>query len=202
MTRLFVVRHGETDWNVQGRLQGSSDIPLNDNGRAQAAGAAKTLGPSLRHGFTLVCSPLGRARETAEILVSSLGRGQVELDARLVERSYGVWEGLTSAEREDRYPAEHATWENRGEPNIEGYEAHAQVAARMRQATDAWVARVAGDLVFVTHGSSARMLTEDLLGLPSGGHTIGNLENAAWSRLRQVIDGPWSLERHNVGARN
>lgn len=202
MTRLFVVRHGQTDWNVQGRLQGSSDIPLNDAGRAQAAAAAATLGLALRQGFTLVSSPLSRARETAEILVASLGQGEVELDDRLVERSYGVWEGLASAERAARYPAENARWEARDEPNIDGYESHEVVAARMREAAYNWVARVDGDLVFVTHGSSARMLTEVLLGLPSGGHTIGNLENAAWSRLRQVIDGPWSLERHNVGARN
>lgn len=202
MTRLFVVRHGETDWNVQGRLQGSSDVSLNDAGRAQAAAAAATLGPALGPGFRLVCSPLSRARETARILAASLGAGTLQLDDRLAERSYGVWEGLTDAEREVTYPEQNARWKSRIEPDIEGYERHEAVTARVRAAADDWVARSPGDLVFVTHGSSARMLMEDLLGLPSGGHTIGNLDNAAWSRLSQVIDGPWSLERHNVGARD
>lgn len=199
MTRIFVVRHGQTDWNLAGRLQGSSDIPLNDVGRAQARAAASSLWPALGDSPTFVSSTLGRAVETARIVI---GERDLVLhqDARLGERRYGPWEGLLGPERQERFPDDHAAWSAGFEPDFEGYENHATVAARMTAAAHEWVARVSGDLVIVAHGSSGRMLLLALLGLPLHGRTLGNLENAAWSRLVPSPSGGWSLERHNVGA--
>ena len=93
MTTLLLVRHGETDWNRLGRWQGHSDTPLNARGREQA----RELAPQLDGVDVVYSSDLARARETAEILAEELG-ADVRLDARLRERGFGAWEGLTAAE--------------------------------------------------------------------------------------------------------
>lgn len=200
MTRLFVVRHGQTDWNVARRLQGASDIPLNDVGRAQARAARAALWAELTPEPVVVSSHLGRAVETAALLCEGTGT-QVHTDPRLAERAYGVWEGLEADKREIEYPEEFSRWQAGHEPRIEGYETHAELAARVREATDHWVSAAAGrDVVFVSHGSAGRMLLLEVLGLPLVGKVLGHLENASWSRMVRGADGRWSLDRHNVGA--
>ncbi|WP_062315806.1 histidine phosphatase family protein [Demequina maris] len=199
MTRVFLVRHGQTDWNREGRLQGSTDIPLNATGRAQARAAASSLWPALEGEPVVVSSVLGRAVETARILVGDRP-ASLHQDARLGERRYGPWEGLDAHERASRFPDDHAAWKAGYEPDFDGYETHAEVAARTVAAVDEWVARVPGDLVLVAHGSSGRMLLLAMLGLPLEGRTLGSLHNAAWSRLVLSAAGGWSLESHNVGA--
>lgn len=199
MSRVFVVRHGQTDWNAQGRLQGSSDVPLNEAGRDQARAAASSLWPALQGDPVFVSSTLSRAVETTRIIAA--GR-QVEhhRDARLCERRYGQWEGLHAHERAARFPDDHAAWKAGFEPDFDGYENHATVAARALSAAHEWVARVPEDLVLVAHGSSGRMLLLAMLGLPLEGRALGSLENAAWSLLVPASGGGWSLARHNVGA--
>ncbi|HYG70238.1 MAG TPA: histidine phosphatase family protein, partial [Anaeromyxobacteraceae bacterium] len=92
-TRLFLVRHGETDWNVAGRWQGQTDIPLNEAGRAQARELARRMrGEGIA---TIAASDLLRARETAEIVAAELGLEVRILDHRLREQSFGAFEGLT-----------------------------------------------------------------------------------------------------------
>ena len=199
MTRIFVVRHGQTDWNLAGRLQGSSDIPLNETGRAQARDAAAGLWPALEGSPVVVSSTLARASQTARIIVGDR-EAELHADARLGERRYGPWEGLHAHERAERYPDADAAWRAGYEPDFDGYETHAAVAARMTDAAREWVSRVPGDLVLVAHGSSGRMLLLAMLGMPLEGRTLGNLENAAWSRLVPSAGGGWSLDRHNVGA--
>jgi probable phosphoglycerate mutase len=200
VTRLYLVRHGQTAWNVEGRLQGTSDQPLNDMGREQADKAAASLASVLRPDAVIVSSPLARAQDTAVVIARAVG-AELHTDVRLIERSYGVWEGLTWEERYAQDPTESERWQARKEPRIAGYEGHELVVRRMREALDEWSARAPGrDLVFVTHGSSGRMLMLSLLRLETDTHAIGSLENAAWSRLRPVDDAPWSLERHNIGA--
>lgn len=200
MTRLYIVRHGQTAWNVEGRLQGSSDQPLNELGRAQAQRAAASLARVLLKPCLVVSSPLSRALDTALAIADAVAT-EVHTDARLIERAYGEWEGLTWDERYARSPIEAERWLARKEPRIDGYEGHDAVAARMREAVDEWTARLPeGELVFVTHGSSSRMLMLSLLDLETDTHALGSLENAAWSRMAPVDDAPWSLERHNIGA--
>jgi broad specificity phosphatase PhoE len=97
VTTLLLVRHGETDWNAEGRLQGHTDRPLNDFGRRQAAALAERLAGD---GITAVyASDLSRAQETAEILAARLEL-PVVLDPDLRERDWGNWEGLTGTERD------------------------------------------------------------------------------------------------------
>lgn len=104
-----MIRHGQTDWNAEGRLQGQKDIPLNDTGRAQASGngaALKALLGQTAATFDFVSSPLGRARETMERLraVMGLDPAGYRTDERLREVSFGDWEGFTLPELKERTP--------------------------------------------------------------------------------------------------
>lgn len=92
-TRIALVRHGETAWNAEGRLQGQTDIPLNEAGRAQARDAGKRLTEHDGAWGALVSSPLGRAVETAELIGAQLGLEAVEPIVGLQERHYGDGEG-------------------------------------------------------------------------------------------------------------
>ncbi len=197
--RLILVRHGETDWNAAHRLQGSSDVPLNENGRAQARAAA----PVLARIFpvkTIVASDLSRALETAHIIADAMG-ADVVTDARLQERSYGVWEGLSEDVRRSEHGQEHTRWERGLEPRVEGYEGHEAVA---RRALAAVADHVTGDgtHVLVSHGSTARMLIGALLGLEWDSRAIGNLGNARWAELENATGddapGNWVLRALNA----
>ena len=102
MTTLLLVRHGETDWNADGRLQGHTDRPLSDYGRKQARELGDQLKEEGLEGEELeaiYASDLARARETAEIVGGRLGLSVV-LDADLREKDWGTWEGLTAVERD------------------------------------------------------------------------------------------------------
>lgn len=102
MTELFLVRHGETEWNRQRRIQGRTDIPLNATGRAQALNTASLL--AAQHWDAIVTSPLMRAHETAEIIANTLKLKLEVMDA-LTERDYGEAEGLTGAQLDARLPS-------------------------------------------------------------------------------------------------
>lgn len=92
-TRIALVRHGETAWNAEGRLQGQTDIPLNETGRAQARAAGKRLTEHDGGWGALVSSPLGRAAQTAELIGGELGLQAREPHGGLLERHYGKGEG-------------------------------------------------------------------------------------------------------------
>lgn len=103
---IILLRHGETDWNQAGRLQGHMDIPLNENGRLQISHAAEILagfGPGIDF---IISSPLSRARESAEIVADRLAYAKADIlvEPLLVERGFGAGEGLTAAERSEKYP--------------------------------------------------------------------------------------------------
>src|SRR5467141_3956403 len=110
---LYFMRHGETDWNAERRLQGQHDIPLNELGRVQAVNCGKVLRDLFaRDGrdpdaFDYVASPLVRARETMELLRNALGLDahRYRTDPRLAELSFGRWEGFTFAELKAQDPA-------------------------------------------------------------------------------------------------
>jgi uncharacterized phosphatase len=99
---LYLVRHGETDWNAQRRIQGHTDIPLNERGRAQALHAGELL--ARRQWDAVVSSPLSRAAETAAIIAAELGLPEPVTDARLVERNYGEAEGMDIGDVDRRFP--------------------------------------------------------------------------------------------------
>lgn len=128
MTRLLLVRHGLTDWNVSGRFQGQTDVPLNKTGRLQAEALARRLA-----GEGILCiyaSPLQRARETARIIAAPIGC-PVILDLRLCELHFGDWEGLTYEQIAQRQPQALAAWQANSETTPPpGGESLAQLAAR------------------------------------------------------------------------
>ena len=97
MTTLLLVRHGETDWNAEGRLQGQTDRPLSDYGRRQSQQLAAELADQELD--SIYASDLARARETAEVVGERLGL-PVVLDPDLREKDWGTWEGLTAVERD------------------------------------------------------------------------------------------------------
>lgn len=142
MTHLALVRHGQTDWNLAKRIQGSTDIPLNATGRAEANRTAQLLSSS--HWDGLLTSPLGRAVETAEIIANVLDLGEPEAVAGLVERHYGEAEGLDYEELHRRFPAQSV---------VPGRESHSQVRARVHSAlVNIAESRQGQELIVVCHG--------------------------------------------------
>nr|WP_200328870.1 histidine phosphatase family protein [Leucobacter sp. L43] len=178
--RIALIRHGQTDWNLSGRMQGRTDIPLNATGREQASVLAERL--SRAGGWdAVVTSPLLRARQTAEILAERLGLEAVTCEG-LVERSFGDAEGLSHS-----VALEH--WPSRQYPSMEG---HDEVAERGVSALD----RIAdqfrnGRVIAVTHGSFIRHLLADISGLPAD--EVPRAENLAISEVERDESGTWHV---------
>jgi broad specificity phosphatase PhoE len=167
---IYVVRHGETVWNVEGRRQGSLDSPLTPRGVEQAGAAGRALRHALgaRRDVVLECSPLGRARRTAEILCRELGWPETAIVTQplLAELRQGTWEGLTPPEIDVRYPGARAARErDKWNYVFPGGESYADVARRAR----AWLAARApdADTIAVTHEMLSRTLVGAYAGLES-----------------------------------
>jgi broad specificity phosphatase PhoE len=164
---IYYVRHGLTDWNVQQRLQGHRDVPLNPDGRAQAVRCGEILRELFdRDGrapqdFNYVSSPLIRARETMELMRATLGLEPAgyRVEMRLAEISFGEWEGLTYAD----VLARDKDVVVRRESDKWGFlppggESYAQLTVRLR----AWHETVDADTVVAAHGGTARALIAHL----------------------------------------
>lgn len=169
MTQLTLVRHGQTDWNAARRIQGASDIPLNDTGRSQARAAARILAE--REWDAVVASPLQRAYETGAVIARGLGLDEPLVVPGLAERAYGEAEGMTGDDLRALFPGG-----IEGE-RIPGCETRAEVVARATQALLEVAERFPDQRVIVaTHGavigSLLRSLSEDAL--PPQGITVGN----------------------------
>ena len=163
MPVLYYVRHGETDFNTQGRLQGRLDTTLNEHGRRQAAECGALLRDLFTRdhrqpqSFNYISSPLSRARETMEILRAALGleTHDYEVDARLLEIAYGDWEGLTLPEIEARDAGVLARRErDKWDFAPPGGESYRQLTARI----GAWYRSLAHDVVVAAHGGGVRAL--------------------------------------------
>jgi glucosyl-3-phosphoglycerate phosphatase len=190
--RLVLWRHGQTSWNVEGRFQGQSDIPLDEVGVAQAERAARLLA-ALRPNV-IISSDLGRAMATAAPLARITGLS-VLYDKDLRERHGGAWEGLTDVQIRTRYPVEHSQW------LPPGGESSITVADRARSAME----RIADSLapgslaVVVSHGAAIRLGAARLLGLPEDlWGMIGPLSNCSWSVVSRR-NRRWRLIEHNAG---
>src|SRR5476651_1347332 len=160
---VYYIRHGETDWNVGGRLQGRRDVPLNARGRAQAAHCGGLLRDLFaRDGrdpadLDYVSSPLGRACQTMELTRPALGlpADGYRVEQRLAEISFGEWEGFTIAQLHTHDPQriaqrEHDKWRFLP-PGGESYE---MMSARIRE----WYESLERDTVATAHGGTARGL--------------------------------------------
>jgi broad specificity phosphatase PhoE len=177
---VFLTRHGETDWNLEGRWQGHTDVPLNDNGRTQAVAVAEALRSAGLSG--VVASDLSRARETAQIVGAALGIEIAYLDADLRERTFGVFEGLTRIECERLHPEAWRAWVEEQRP-ASGVEPPEAVAARVLAAIGRAANRVARDdapVLVVTHGGALRAAVRAATGASPGPIANGAIWRLEW----------------------
>ena len=177
MTALILIRHGETDWNRDRRIQGATDIPLNDTGRAQAHQAATALRERLDLArVTISSSDLSRARETAEIIAGDLGLEAPRTYRGLRERSYGEAEGLDVDEFRRRWGDWHSAEVPGAEPwpklRERGIAALGRVVRDHRRAT----APTASTLIVVAHGAFIREIMRHATAgeLPPVGERLAN----------------------------
>ena len=192
MTRVIAVRHGQTEWNVQARIQGQGDSDLTAEGVAQARSLAQRL--AAEKFDVLVSSDLGRAAATAQAIAERCGK-PVVLDARLRERHFGAGEGMTYEEVDSAYPGAFARIRN-VDPDfvIPGGESRRQFHDRVRGAFDCLAAtHEGGTIVVVTHGGVLATFFRHVHGIPlEVAHPIA-ITNASYNVLRH--DGAsWSVE--------
>jgi alpha-ribazole phosphatase len=182
VTRLILIRHGETDWNIEGRWQGQADVPLNERGREQALRIAQAL--SREKIAAVYSSDLCRARETAQVLAACLGQS-VRLDRRLREIHQGEWQGLLVSEIEEKYAVEFQQRQtNPMSVAPPGGETARQVMERVRQAIEEIVRRHPEESVaVVSHGFAIACLLAHERNIPF--QRIWELvpENGTWQEV-------------------
>jgi probable phosphoglycerate mutase len=192
-------RHGQTSWNLLGRYQGDTDVPLDAVGTDQARRAARLLA-SLRPD-ALIASDLQRAAATGAELAELTGL-QVTPYPELRETFGGLWQGMTHAEIQARYPEEHRAF-RRGEQVRRGGtgEFESEVAARSVPVVEEAAGKLpdGGTLVVASHAGTIRITIAALLGLPAQSWSaLGSLSNCCWSVLGESERG-WRLLEHNAG---
>jgi probable phosphoglycerate mutase len=197
--KIVVWRHGQTDWNIENRFQGHTDIPLNAVGKFQVEHAAKVL-----LGFRpskIVSSDLMRARQTA-LALGTLSGLDVDIDPGLRETHGGSWEGRTGIENRTLDGENFLAWIRGGDLAAGGNgEKRSDVAKRARKVLDSTLTRSNGTVIYVTHGGAARCLIGSLLELSIDKWSlIGGLSNASWSVLEEDSLGRWILSEHNSGS--
>jgi glucosyl-3-phosphoglycerate phosphatase len=202
--RLVVWRHGRTEWNLDGRMQGQADVPLDEVGIRQAVDAAARL--ASLNPVRIVSSDLSRTVATAAEL-SRLTGVEVEYDLALREIDVGEWAGLTMEAVVEKYPdfAEVITAGELGMRNVRRGatgENLTEVASRFADALDRIVAGAGPDdtVVAVTHGLAARVGICHWLGLPFDHWGIfGGMSNCSWTSIRLGSNGRWRIEEWNAG---
>lgn len=170
--RLYHVRHGQTDWNAEGRLQGQSDIPLNETGRAQAARNGRALAAHFAEtgiapdGLRYIASPLGRAQETMRIVRGELAlpTDAFETEPAVLEIAFGTWAGFTTPELKASGQA-HLVRARRADKwgfTPPGGESYRTLSMRIA----GWLATVREDTLLVSHGGVFRALVGLLCDVP------------------------------------
>jgi broad specificity phosphatase PhoE len=181
MTELGLFRHGQTDWNIDLRLQGTADVPLNQTGIAQVEKAAEILAKSSWD--VILASPLGRAKHSAEIIQRTLGHQSVTIEPLLLERAFGIGEGM-----------DYKTWQEQFAhlDEIPGAEAAGAVAERSRKLLEFMEREYQGAKVLaVSHGALIRFVLHEVTSgeIPPKGE---RLQNASLHLIRH--QGAWQLE--------
>jgi glucosyl-3-phosphoglycerate phosphatase len=199
VTTIILWRHGNTDWNNQRRFQGQTDVPLNERGLAQTIAAAGKL--ALLKADLLITSDLSRCAQTAAALVEVSGLA-VERDARLRERCFGDWEGLTRDEVIQQHPEAWGRWRSGDEQPGCGIEPVADVGKRMAEFIRQTAERVPGKTaVLVSHGASIKWGIGALLGWPEESvETLRGMSNCHWAQLYHDAERGWVLVGYNLGA--
>jgi probable phosphoglycerate mutase len=194
---IYYIRHGETEWNAEGRLQGTRDVPLNDLGRRQAGSAGVILADLFARdrrneaSVAFVASPLGRARLTMELVRGALRLPPDEyaIDDRLREIAYGDWEGSTLAEMRALTPELFARRQaQKWTVSPPGGESYAAVQARVSD----WYRQLTADTVAVAHGGTARALMVAL-----GFETSDSAANLAIEQGAVYVFGDGGLRKYS-----
>ena len=159
--KIYLIRHGQTDWNVAGKIQGKTDIPLNETGRRQAACLAK--GMEHRPVAQIFSSDLIRARETARAIGESQ-HVEVETLSGLEEIGFGKWEGMTLEQIQVIFPTEYEKWcENPVMVAPPGGESLSQIKERCRKVMEEILKMANGDFAIVSHGAMLAYVVEYLM---------------------------------------
>jgi broad specificity phosphatase PhoE len=183
--KLALLRHGETAWSAEGRIQGRSDVPLSDAGRAAL------LNVSVPVGMRVVCSPLRRCVETAQ----AIGHPHAAREPRLAEMSWGAWEGRRLAElREDLGAAMQANEARGWDFRPQGGESPREVLARLRS----WLAELREPTLAITHRGVIRAVFAAASGWDMLGRAPVKLDWDALHFFDVGVDGSPSIERLNV----
>jgi broad specificity phosphatase PhoE len=195
--RLVLWRHGETDYNAAGRMQGHLDSVLTPVGRNQARFAIPALArfePEL-----VIASDLRRATDTAVVLTDALGV-PLRVDKRLRETHLGQWQGLTGVEVDRDWPGDRDRWRVDSGWAPPGGETRVEVAERaLEVVTDMREESPAETVLFATHGGLIVALTARLMGLPPEvWHSLGGISNCHWVELI-LRHGSWRLYAYNAG---
>ena len=195
---LILIRHGETVWNKERRMQGHSDSPLSEKGLRQAQLLGKRMAQMKFD--ALYSSDSGRAHHTARCVAEATGH-RIIVEPRLRERNFGVLEGLTREEMEARYPDEYARFKSR-DPHFEMPRGESGTAFRRRavDCMDEIVARHPRQLVVVvTHGLVLDVFYRIAMGIAFEERRIHELVNAGLNRLRHD-GGTWHIEAWGDGS--
>lgn len=183
---IYIVRHGETQWNAQGRIQGRRDIELNDNGRRQAEKAGQEL--SSRSFRIMITSPLSRAKETGAILAKFAEVKEVREDERIIERDFGELDGAYFNE-----DVRHRLYQEK----VQGAESLEDVGSRMLEAVKEYASEYEGDLLIVSHGSAITQLLKRID--PSLERVHIHLNNVSISLVEQA-EGQLRVVDYNLDA--
>jgi uncharacterized phosphatase len=184
ITTLCIIRHGETDWNSSGRLQGTEDIELNEAGRQQAFGLAKYF--ENQSWDVIISSPLKRAFETASIIAAHLSFSAVEVVNELIERDYGMASGLFPEERHNLFP----------DGIIPQQEEFGDLRLRAMEAITRIVGKHQGKrIIVVSHGAFTNSILYSISGGEFGSFKT-RLKNGCINQLIHSDQG-WSVQFYN-----
>ena len=193
MTRFIVVRHGETRWNLEARIQGHGDSPLTETGIAQAEAIARRLAEEPFD--AIVSSDLGRAMETARRIGAAKGLA-VSADARFRERNFGCCEGFTYAELHERYPDAFGRHLQDTNPDfrVPDAETRREFYARIGAAFESLARERGGQRVAVVcHGGVLASLYRHIHGIPATTLTTVEIPNAAYNCVTRGAEG-WTID--------
>lgn len=196
-TELYLVRHGETIWNLEKRFQGQIDSPLTENGREQAQILGKFLqGMSFD---VLITSDLGRAAETAQILNSFLNIPVFIEEPILRERNFGIFHGLNKEEAEKKYPQEAALiWSTNADAAVPGGESKNQLMQRVQRFLDELPIRYVGKRILaVTHGGVVNTIIRIVLRIPVEAPRRFKLPNTGLN-IFVYQENEWFLRAMNI----
>lgn len=183
-TTIGILRHGQTDWNIDFRLQGVTDIPLNETGIAQARDAAEVIDPN--EWDLILTSPLSRARATAEIVAEVNGFAEALIEPLLLERSFGEAEGMTHEEWRAKYADTNV---------VPGGESLADLEARANLLLETLANKYRGQKVLaVSHGALIRILLRivSIGEFPREGERLGNASMSVFVH----DESGWRIERY------